>query len=347
MKKPPPLPDVSTWQPRVDAVDSLSKAFFLRCQASEARICLRAHQEREMAIDNFDSGLGVEDIVREELLKLLPSRYAVKAGVLNDFYGKTGGDYDVVIFNAHWVPEIKSGATAASRRVHLPIEGVYAVGEVKQTLTYASLDAALEKLVIAHRLHRPPTSATRIVENRELDSCNHGLTNPLYSFIIATRLEDGLSFEDVIRRFININQSLHRLEIVRTLCVLGVGTIHWVYRNSSGEIKPALLMGTDLHESLMIGLESSERVGSAFYAFARNLMLHLYHSVLAPEDIASKYGPADSCIQIANDDDLKHESYARPVCSPNVPWDYEWSPFYSGVVDRSLGAHLPIDNDED
>src|SRR5262249_21252049 len=150
-----------------------------------------------------------------------------------------------------------AGAVTGSRRVHLPIEGVYAVGEVKQTLTYASLDAALEKLVIAHRLHRPPTSASRIVENRELDACKHGLTNPLYSFVLATRLEEGISFDAVIRRFVEINQGLRRLEIVRALCVLGKGTIHWVTRDNSGEIRPTLLMGHDLHQPLEIGFESS------------------------------------------------------------------------------------------
>ena len=127
---PPPLPDVSQWQPRTDASENLSTAFMKRCLASEERILLQSRHERDMTIDNYDSGSGVEDIIREELSQLLPNRYATKAGVLNDSFGQTGGDYDIVIFNSQWIPEIKAGATISSRRIHLPIEGVYAVGEV-------------------------------------------------------------------------------------------------------------------------------------------------------------------------------------------------------------------------
>ncbi|WP_437807025.1 DUF6602 domain-containing protein [Sorangium sp. So ce1078] len=300
-----------------------------------------------MGIDNYDAGPGVEDIVREELMQLLPSRYTTKAGVLNDSLGQTGGDYDIVVFNAHWVPEIKAGATAGSRRVHLPIEGVYAVGEVKQTLTYRNLDAALEKLVVAHRLHRPPTSRTRIVENRELTGCRHGLTNPLYSFVVATRLAEDLSFDALVRRFVEINQHLRRLEIVRALCVLGVGTVHWVYHDSSDELKPALFMDDDLQAVLRIGFEPSDEGNCAFYSLVRNLMLHLYHSVLAPEDIAAKYGASANSIKVPATDELSHHAFSRPVNSPSVPWGYEWNPFGSSEVDRSLGAHVPHEDEED
>lgn len=346
-RDPPALPDTSTWQPRV-APNSLSAAFMKRCRAIEERIVLRSRHERELNIDNFDSGPGVEDVVREELSRLLPTRYTTKAGVLNDSRGHTGGDYDVVIFNADWVPEIKAGATPTSRRVHLPIEGVYAVGEVKQTLGYASLDEALEKLVVAHRLHRPPTSRTRIIENRELDSCRHGLTNPLYTFIIATRLEEGVSFDALVRRFAEINQGLRRLEVVRALCVLGVGTVSWVFRDDEGKIQPTLLMGEDLQKVLQIGFEPGSDESCAFYSLTRVLMLHLYHSVLAPEDVAAKYGPSRNDIKVAQDEEsLTHNSFARPVRSAASPWDYEWNPFHTGKVDRELGAQVVLEGQGD
>jgi len=178
----------------------LSCALQRRCTAIEERIRLRACHERDSNIDNFDSGIGVEEIIREELSSLLPRRYSTTAGVLADSNGCTGGDYDVVVFNADWIPAIKAGATKASRRVHLPIEGVYAVGEVKQTLDYTTLDEAMRKLVVAHRLHRPPTSGFRVVENRELTKCPYGLSNPLYSFVIATGIRQGIEFDDLTRR---------------------------------------------------------------------------------------------------------------------------------------------------
>lgn len=323
-KDPPPLPDVSQWQPRTTAAESLSTAFMKRCLASEKRILLRVRHEREMAVDNYDAGLGIEDIVRDELAQILPSRYTTKAGVLNDSLGQTGGDYDILIFNSQWVPEIKCGAINTSRRIHLPIEGVYAVGEIKQTLTYKSLDKALEKLVVAHRLYRPPTSASRIAENRELSSCRCGLTNPLYSFIIATQLGNELSFDDVVRRFTEINRGLRRPEVIRALCVLGIGTIQWVFHDDDDIIRPALFMGEDLRKVLHIGFEEAQKI-PAFYSLLRSLSLHLFQSIIAPEDVASKYGYSNNDIKIACQENLSHDLFADTAYSEQLPWNCEWN----------------------
>ena len=116
----PELPDTTQWQPRMSASDTLKSAFLKRCLGIETLIRLRSQFEREMNIDNFDSGPGVEDIIRGELNLLLPTRYSVRAGVINDRKGHTGGDFDVIIFSDLWFPVVKAGATPESRRVHLP-----------------------------------------------------------------------------------------------------------------------------------------------------------------------------------------------------------------------------------
>lgn len=244
-----------------------------------------------MNIDNYDSGLGIEDIIREEFRKLCPKRYSINCGVINDRYGKTAGDFDLIIFNELWFPQVKSGATLASRRVHFPVEGIYAVGEIKQALNFDSLDTAMKKLVICHRLHRPVTSGNRLVENREGGYSTKEISNPLYSFIIATELEDGIEFEEIVNRFFAINKTLKRLEIVRCLCVLGHGTITWGIpdKNTARGIMPALFM-RDLNEPIFPVMEKIPEVESAFFPLMLNLLLHLYHSVLAPEDIAASYG---------------------------------------------------------
>lgn len=341
----PPLPDVSKWQPRDKADEKLSTAFYRKCKAIEDRILLRVKHEKEMNIDNFDSGPGVEDIVRDELSQLLPARYSVRCGVINDAYGLTGGDHDVVIFNSHWMPTIKDGATPSSRRSHFPIEGVYAVGEIKQTLTFASLDEAMEKLVVTHRLFRSPTSADRVVENREMGDCPHGLTNPLFSFIVATRLDPALKLDDVIQRFVAINRRLRRLEMVRSLAILGEGAVHWVAVDEAGSSRPALFMSDDLHDVLHIGLENVATAGSAIYPLVRTLMTHLFHSVLAAEDIAVKYGRGTMSLKIAMADDMAHDPYFRPAASSSLPWDYEMD-LASGKVDRVLGAHICSTDDD-
>jgi hypothetical protein len=290
----PDLPNVAQWQPRVSATETLQNAFLKRCIAVENLIRLRAQAEKQMNINNFDSGTGVEDIVREELGKILPSRYRVERGVLVDRHGKTGGDYDLVIFNEFWFPKVKAGASDLSGRSYYPIEGVYAVGEIKQTLDYETLDAALEKLVIAHRLNRPHTFAKRLAENRESSSCQHGLSNPLYSFVLAINISDNVPLESLIDRFYDINRELRRLEVVRALCVLGHGTVVWAYRDrEQGGITPARFMLEDIHEPLVPAYFDVKDVTSALFALLGNLMLHLFDSVLAPEDIAALYGTAN------------------------------------------------------
>jgi hypothetical protein len=181
----------------------------------------------------------------------------------------------------------------------------------------------MEKLVICHRLYRPPTGGTRLLENRDGDPCPHGLTNPLYSFILATQLAPGLDINEMIERFVRINQRLRRLEMVRALCVLDSGTVHWVVARNGESPLPALFMGDDLHAPLHPGFERVSHTQSALYSLVQNLLLHLFHSVLGPEDIPAAYGMRNPTISIPTSNDWSHEAYARPVDSPHLPYSYE------------------------
>ena len=149
------LPDVSGWQPRSNQNATLSRGLLVTCQATQSRIISEAAIERKFNIDNYDSGPGLEDLVRQELSKLLPERYLVDSGVVNDQDGQTAGDYDVVIRDQRWAPATKLGLTPESRRYHFPVESIYSAIEVKQTLGFGQLDDAMEKLVTLSRLNRP------------------------------------------------------------------------------------------------------------------------------------------------------------------------------------------------
>ena len=162
------LPDVSSWQPTSKSNDTLRNALEITCQLVQNRITSRSKAEVRFNISNYDSGSGVEDIVREELTNLLPERYSVDAGVVNDRHGKTAGDCDLIIRDRIWSPVIKFGATSRSRRFHFPIEGVYAAAEIKQTLGIPELDAAMKKLVTLSRLERPDNPYGHITENQHL-----------------------------------------------------------------------------------------------------------------------------------------------------------------------------------
>ena len=168
------LPDVDTWQPRTDRGPSLGNGLLLTCKAVQSRIVREAEIERRFNIDNYDSGPGLEDFIRRELSQLLPGRYSVHAGVVNDQDGRTSGDHEVLIGNRFWAPAVKLGATPDSRRFHYPIESIYSAIEVKQTIGYRELDQAMEKLVKLSRLNRPDNPYGHITENQHIrlwDEC--------------------------------------------------------------------------------------------------------------------------------------------------------------------------------
>lgn len=129
-----PLPDTSTWKPKSGRKTALRQAFLQTCRSIEARIRAESNIERNFSINNFDSGPGIEDIVREQFRVLLPDRYTITPGVIIDRNGDNCGDCDLVVANRFWAPLLKYGATDESRRVHIPVEAVYSVIEIKQTL---------------------------------------------------------------------------------------------------------------------------------------------------------------------------------------------------------------------
>ena len=282
------LPDVSGWKPTASNNDGLRNALMTTCQIAQKRIVSRAEAEIRFNIQQFDSGAGVEDVVREELGNLLPKRYSVDSGVVDDRRGRTAGDCDVLIRDPLWSPVIKLGATARSRRRHFPIEGIYAAAEIKQTLGLAALEKAMEKMVKLSRLDRSVNPYGHITENQHLPYHDQpGLVlNPLHTSVFATRLEDGVPFEDVANRFGAINAMLDRNSMVKMLCVLDAGTA-W-YSVESGNPYDADFM-RDRGENLILQL-NAEEPDNAFYRWYALLGPHLTRSVLRLTGVFHNYG---------------------------------------------------------
>jgi len=282
------LPDADSWAPLRDRADTLGNALMVSCQIAQARIVARSDAETRFNLHNFDAGLSVEDIVRDELRVLLPSRYAISPAVISDRHGATAGEQDIVIRDEAWAPVIKPRATVESRRVHVSAESVYAVAEVKRTLDFGRLDEAMEQLVRTSRLERPINPYGHITENQHLESLDQDgkLLNPLHTTVFATQLRDGLAFEDLARRFGAINAKLSRDHMVQMLCVLGAGTA-W-YSVESGEPYNATYMW-DRQTPLVLQINEEEPHNS-FYRFIVELLAHLTRSVLGLTGIANVYG---------------------------------------------------------
>ncbi|MFC7593691.1 DUF6602 domain-containing protein [Terrabacter sp. GCM10028922] len=292
----PPLGDPNSegWFPRPLTKDSLKQAFFQRCLGVERILMLRADLERRMNIDNFDSGPGFEDILRDEVARLLPDRYSVRAGVVSDSVGFSAGDCDVVIYNATWFPAIKAGATGESRRWHYPIDGVYGVLEAKQSLSAGSLEAAMQKLVSVSRLHVDPSpSLNRVVENRGDAFASADDPSRVFTAIVAGGLAKDEDLEDLVHRFVAINGQLPRAHLVNALVVLGVGYVSFATTNpKTGHPMTARHTAFDdelpLYPTLFREREGEQF--SAFYLFVSGLLSHLTGTVLFAHGVARKYG---------------------------------------------------------
>jgi len=297
-----PIPDTSGWKPR-DASKTLAAVFAEECAVAQERLLAYLRHEKRTAVDNFDSGLPFESMVRKELARLMPRRYSVTSGYLLDREGRTAGHCDFLAFNEAWFSPVKS--SEEKNREYLPVEGVYAVGEIKQTISQSTLDEALEKLVKCHRLSRPRTYAHRIVENRESCDCPHGLTNPLFSFVLAAEISAGESMQTLIERFFNISKQLKRLEVVRALCVLGEGTVAWSFRDplDHHEIKPALFVEGDLFHPIFPTYSPASHRNPLLFLI-QMLLLSLFHVVLGPEDLAIAYSFDNKGIQVPASPDV-------------------------------------------
>ena len=284
------LPDVNKWQPSSAHHETLSAGLLLTCQAAQARIVAEAVIERGFNIHNFDSGPGVEDIVRRELAKLLPSRYAIDPGVVNDRDGKTAGEFDILMRDRTWSPAIKLGATPSSRRYHFAIESIYSAIEVKQTLGFHQLDEAMEKLVKLARLNRPDNPFGHITENQHLQRFDKEgwILNPLHTTVFATNVQSGVRFQDLAFRFGQINYQLGRRDMVTVLCVLGHGSA-WYSVKGGGTINASFM--SDRHDNLQLSVHNNDDDQmNTFYRLYVHLSGHLYRSVLATTGITDGYG---------------------------------------------------------
>ncbi|MER6522404.1 DUF6602 domain-containing protein [Streptomyces sp. NPDC001553] len=283
---------VSSWRPK-QASDVMQRAFAERCHWVETVLRARANAEISMRATNFSSGPAIEALFRDELGKILPRRYQVACGAVSDRTGSTAGDCDVVIFNDMWFPAIKQRATADDRQHVMPIEGAYAVMEIKQTLSLQTLDEAMEKLVTCHRLDRPLTAVNRIVENRGFDKSLDRVGNPLFSAVVAARRDPKVELAELVDRFVAINSHLERLEMVHCLCVLGEGCYFWGWvPDGSTRAEIATFFGPeDLARPLMLIEAAPVHDESPLGALVSRLYSHVTNSVLeGAVNVPSRYG---------------------------------------------------------
>lgn len=89
----------------------------------------------------------------------LPERYTVDSGFVVDHKGNISEQIDIIVYDRHFTPFIFKGESV----VYIPAEGVYAVFEVKPSLSKTNLNYAVKKLKSVRKLKRTTANFAHIL----------------------------------------------------------------------------------------------------------------------------------------------------------------------------------------
>lgn len=235
------------------------------------------------------AGNEVEVTVREYFKRMLPSRYYVTHGHLIDVNGEVSSQLDIIIADNFNIPSLM---TTKDGTEYIPIDSVYAIGEIKST--YYKSEKYIEKFSdvledIKTRLYHeeiPNTAIDGIKDDTLLRDMalakGNRILNRIYSFMLFVEGGD-LVFEDIASFYIARPKAL--LPNVVTLLNLGLivyGTIKptefAVHRYPDEEHS----IDSDWFFSPLPGAESGSMEGNHLGYLYYNLVEHLSNSYLEP-----------------------------------------------------------------
>jgi hypothetical protein len=183
-----------------------------------------------------------ENAIAEVIRQFLPPRYGVEVNALViDRFGKVSRQADIVIFDAE--------RQASFFRKVYPIEMVYAVIEVKTSMSSTEAKSAMDNLASVSDLEFRP-ALTPYWENRTQNEEIHHDPPSLYAFAYRT---DCQSFETFARWFdlqflfrgVKLRDKAPKYPEIRVLrvCSLDQGVIHM--ESTSGYIQRWIAIATD------------------------------------------------------------------------------------------------------
>lgn len=225
-----------------------------------------------------------EQAIANVLQGFLPPRFGVEVNaIVIDRFGSASRQADIVIFDAE--------RQASFFRKVYPVEIVYAVIEVKTSLTASEATATLENLASVSELEFRP-ALTPYWETRTKQEEIHHSPPALYSFAYRT---DCQSFETYARWF--DWQYLHRgvklrtkapkypeIRVIRS-CALDQGVIHM--ESTNGYVQRWVAMATDAgtkraFNTTVQGKRIAVDPAKALFLFLQRLWFDLEHHNLHP-----------------------------------------------------------------
>lgn len=129
---------------------------------------------------------------KDMLGDFLPGRYRVDSGKVIDSQGHQSEQIDIIIHDNYYSPLMFSIGDAR----FVPVESVYAVLEVRQTLNKANLDYAAQKAESVRRLHRTST----LIPNQFGKAITKDLDrSPILAGILTSKSDWRPPFDNTLR----------------------------------------------------------------------------------------------------------------------------------------------------
>lgn len=147
------------------------------------------------------------------LCNFLPGRYGVVSGKVVDSKGHQSEQIDVIVHDTFYSPLMFT--IGADRFV--PVESVYAVFEIKQTLNKGHLDAAAQKAESVRRLYR--TSA-EIPNHFDIGVSKDLSRFPILAGLLTSESEWAVPFDDILRAHLELQSPDQAVDLG---CALGAG----------------------------------------------------------------------------------------------------------------------------
>lgn len=217
-------------------------------------------------------------VVKEYLKKYLPAKYGVTAGEIIDSDGNISKQQDIIIFDYLNTMPLFSLDNDSETQSRVPIENVYAVIEVKSSLSNSEIDDAIEKYDSVTKLKQHPMSVNPVLN---IDTGFPAPAGFVFAFSSVAKLESLAVHLKHKRESSGLNKHL------TSILVLNKGIIQYGEKRdpgalnvnpSSNNVSEILTEPVEPGEALLNFTISLNHVLNAIYLGIPNLDLYLRKS---------------------------------------------------------------------
>lgn len=229
----------------------------------------------ELIKHSLEKGLSNESILRGILRVTLPKNYGIGKGKAVSSEGVMSRQCDIIIYDALNCPCL---FIDENMNQVLPIEGIYAVVEVKTRLTKSTMRIGFEEIC----------SVKEIVKSPENASTNKKVTIiPPLGYMVC--YEDKRSLETIYRNYVELNKQSNRSYSSLSYSKRSAGYAHHTHENFL--VEDIVIMNKGSVYYMYDGFPVMTPSGSdSLGMFIVSLLMHLQQMKLRVPDLLSYYG---------------------------------------------------------